>query len=68
MRYALLAAAALSAACATPFASRAPVEPAQPSSEGAHAGVKFIENDLPGALARAKAENKPLFVDAWAPW
>jgi hypothetical protein len=31
-------------------------------------GIPFIENDLAGALARAKAEGKPLFVDAWAPW
>jgi hypothetical protein len=30
--------------------------------------IAFIGNDLPGALARAKAEGKPLFVDAWAPW
>lgn len=28
----------------------------------------FIENDYGAALARARAEGKPLFVDAWATW
>ncbi|WP_170319304.1 thioredoxin family protein [Polyangium spumosum] len=28
----------------------------------------FIEDDLDGAMARARAEKKALFVDAWAPW
>src|SRR6202040_2071716 len=28
----------------------------------------FIEDDYPRALAQARAEGKPLFVDAWAPW
>jgi hypothetical protein len=27
-----------------------------------------IENDYAKAIARAKAKNLPLFVDAWAPW
>ena len=31
-------------------------------------GIRFISDDFPGALARARAEGKPLFVDAWAPW
>lgn len=30
--------------------------------------LPFIENDYPKAVARAKAANLPLFVDAWAPW
>lgn len=30
--------------------------------------LPFIENDYPKAIARAKAKNLPLFVDAWAPW
>ena len=30
--------------------------------------LPFIENDYPKAIARAKATNLPLFVDAWAPW
>jgi hypothetical protein len=31
-------------------------------------GIAFVQNDLQGAFARARAESKPLFVDAWAPW
>ena len=31
-------------------------------------GIRFVSDDFPGALARARAEGKPLFVDAWAPW
>jgi hypothetical protein len=30
--------------------------------------VPFIENDYAKAVARAKAKDIPLFVDAWAPW
>ena len=30
--------------------------------------VTFIEDDYPRALAEAKAQNVPIFVDAWAPW
>jgi tetratricopeptide (TPR) repeat protein len=28
----------------------------------------FVEDDYDGALGRAKAEHRLLFVDAWAPW
>jgi hypothetical protein len=30
--------------------------------------LPFIDNDYPKAIARAKASNVPLFVEAWAPW
>ncbi len=30
--------------------------------------LPFIENDFAKAVARAKAKNEPIFVDAWAPW
>ncbi|HVE71999.1 MAG TPA: hypothetical protein VNI54_11580 [Thermoanaerobaculia bacterium] len=33
----------------------------------AHA-VTFIENDYAAAVARAKAKDVPIFVEAWAPW
>ena len=33
----------------------------------AHA-VTFIENDYTAAVARAKAKDVPIFVEAWAPW
>lgn len=29
---------------------------------------RFLEDDFAGAAARARAEGKALFVDAWAPW
>jgi hypothetical protein len=34
----------------------------------AHEVVPFVEDDFPGAIASAKAKQKPIFVDAWAPW
>jgi thioredoxin-like negative regulator of GroEL len=30
--------------------------------------LPFIHDDYPAALAEAKRQGKPLFVDAWAPW
>ena len=30
--------------------------------------VPFIDNDYAKAVARAKAKNVPIFVEAWAPW
>jgi hypothetical protein len=34
----------------------------------AHAELPFIENDYVKAMARARARNVPVFVEAWAPW
>ena len=34
----------------------------------ARANVPFIEDDYTKAVARAKAKNVPIFVEAWAPW
>src|SRR6478735_2367547 len=31
-------------------------------------GIKWMEDDLSGALKKGKAENKLVFVDAWATW
>ncbi|MFT3769661.1 MAG: thioredoxin family protein [Minicystis sp.] len=48
-----------------------PAAPAPPAANGtpaAAAPIRFIEDDLPAATAKAKAEGKALFVDAWAPW
>ena len=39
-----------------------------PAGAAAAAPIKFIEDDLPGAMARARAEGKVVFVDTWAPW
>ncbi len=52
MRRTLLALLA-AAACSAPLA--------------AQGGVKW-EHDLPSALARAKAEHKPIFMDVWTEW
>ena len=30
--------------------------------------LPFIEDDYTKAVARAKAKNVPIFVEAWAPW
>ncbi len=54
---------AAEAPSATPAASTPPPPPA-----AAPGPVRFVEDDIPKALARAKAENKLVFVDAWAPW
>jgi hypothetical protein len=32
------------------------------------ARLSFIEDDYPRALAEARRLNRPLFVEAWAPW
>lgn len=70
MRYALILAAAVGAGCATTPAARVEAPPSEqtPRAEATPLRLPFIENDLALALSRAKAENKPLFVDAWAPW
>ena len=34
----------------------------------ASAALPFIEDDYPRALAQARAEHKPLFIDFWATW
>jgi len=31
-------------------------------------GIVFLEDDYRGALAKARAEKKPLFLDSWATW
>jgi hypothetical protein len=34
----------------------------------ASAELPFIEDDYTKAVARAKAKDVPIFVEAWAPW
>ena len=34
----------------------------------ARAELPFIEDDYTKAVARAKAKDVPIFVEAWAPW
>ncbi|MEO7330829.1 MAG: thioredoxin family protein [Minicystis sp.] len=42
--------------------------PAAPPPHEAAAPIHFIDDDLPGVMARARAEKKVVFIDAWAPW
>ncbi len=48
---------------------------ASPAAAPSHApgatppsGIVFLEDDYRGALAKARAEKKPLFLDSWATW
>lgn len=56
--------AGLSFSCA----SSAPADPDAVSRLAADRPVTFVEGDFATALSRASAENKLVFVDAWAPW
>lgn len=60
----------LLAAC-HPTATPAPeLASTPPSGATAHArsAIAWIADNYPDALARAKAQHKPLFVDAWTTW
>ncbi len=41
---------------------------AAPSVKAPREVLPFIADDYPKALAAAKAEKKPIFLEAWAPW
>ncbi len=43
-----------------------PVKPR--TTTNAHARLPFIEDDYPRALSEARRLDRPLFVEAWAPW
>jgi hypothetical protein len=30
--------------------------------------LPFIDDDYPKAVAEARAQRKPIFIEAWAPW
>jgi tetratricopeptide (TPR) repeat protein len=60
----LAACAAGSSPAEAPPASAPSVAPAPANDRP----LVWIEDDVPGAVAKAKAEHKVLFVDAWAPW
>src|SRR5438477_5889408 len=47
---------------------RAGMLPALLLIAAAHGSLHFIDDDYPKALAIARAERKPLFVDFWATW
>ena len=48
---------------ATPAAA-----PSHAPSKPPPSGIVFLHDDYRGALARARAEKKPLFLDSWATW
>src|SRR6185295_9521337 len=58
---AFLALSLLAAAC------NQPKQPAPAAKTEADA-ITWIHDDYGQALSRAKAQGKPLFIDAWAPW
>lgn len=61
------------AATAPPLSTAAALPSSATETPTAHGpaatmSVEFVEDDFEGTMARAKAEKKALFVDAWAPW
>jgi thiol-disulfide isomerase/thioredoxin len=42
--------------------------PADVSDKPEAPKLTIVEDDVPGAMARAKAANKAVFVEVWAPW
>ena len=59
-----------------PVAAREPApvpavaKPVEPAGTAAARKVKipWISDDYAGALARARSEKRPMFIDMWAPW
>jgi hypothetical protein len=39
-----------------------------PALAAAKAGLPFVHDDYPRALAEARARKVPILVDVWAPW
>jgi hypothetical protein len=37
-------------------------------AEGLDKALPFVVDDYPKALAEARAQKLPLFIEAWAPW
>ena len=63
--------AGLAALAALPALAAGPAAPkVAPAAHAAHprSALPWIEDDYPGALARAKQRKVPLFVESWAPW
>lgn len=73
MGFFLALAGALGLGCAkkeappAPFATTPAAAPRSAETRGSPA-LQFIDDDLAAASAKARAESKALFVDAWAPW
>jgi hypothetical protein len=41
---------------------------AKPDARPAAEALPFIENDYARALGQARANQRPIFVETWAPW
>ena len=41
---------------------------AVPSPAAGNETLSFIADDYPQALTAARAQGKPIFLEAWAPW
>jgi tetratricopeptide (TPR) repeat protein len=54
-------------ATAAPDTAPAAAKPAEPT-DARKVEIPWISDDYAGALKRAQAEKKPIFVDMWAPW
>jgi thiol-disulfide isomerase/thioredoxin len=46
----------------------APASASHAATKPPPSGIVFLEDDYRSALAKAKAEKKPLFLDSWATW
>lgn len=66
MRYAWIRTAGIGVAFVAAACSGRPAPTAGHAT--AAAGLQFIEDDAPKALAEAKTRGVPIFVEAWAPW
>jgi len=42
--------------------------PSRESKPPAPAGLPFLADDYPSALALARERDLPLFIESWAPW
>jgi hypothetical protein len=42
--------------------------PQKPATSAHSEPLPFIEDDYPRALAAARSEKRPIFVETWAPW
>jgi len=57
--------------CALSACGGSKTDTTAPNTAAAHStkeALPFIHDDYASALKQAKAQKKPLFVDAWAPW
>jgi hypothetical protein len=55
-------------ACAAACSSQRAAVALSGDDPPSQATLSFIEDDYPRALAQARAQHVPIFVEAWAPW